>query len=157
GLAMFVTTSIALEATAQWETQWMWVVIASVSGALLIGLMLRPALLAFRAPPGRVRWNEAPFPALLSIGLAVFFCVSVGMAPGWLYGLLPTELAFQPYAIDRVSAQLELLGGAGLGYLALRAARIAPREEALRVLDVDALYRGPAAGAGRWISVVLMR
>jgi hypothetical protein len=34
---------------------------------------------------------------------------------------------------------------------------LAPREKALRVLDVDALYRGPAAGAGRWFGVVLLR
>ena len=27
----------------------------------------------------------------------------------------------------------------------------------MRLLDVDAIYRGPAAGAGRWVGVVLLR
>jgi multicomponent Na+:H+ antiporter subunit D len=87
----------------------------------------------------------------------VFFCVSVGVAPGWLYGLLPAEPAFPPYEIGRTAPQLELLGAAGVAYIALRAFKLAPREGALRLLDVDALYRGPAAGTGRWVGVVLLR
>jgi multicomponent Na+:H+ antiporter subunit D len=157
GLALYVTTSIALEATAQWEVQYAWIIIASVPPMLLMSLMLRPASLAFRAPPLRVQIHEAPFPMLLSIGLALFFCVSVGMAPAWLYGLLPTELTFEPYAIDRVAPQLELLGAAGVTFLVLRALSVTPAERPLRMLDVDALYRGPASGAARWVGVVLMR
>ncbi len=157
GLATYVTTSIALEATAQWELQWSGIIIACVSAALFIALVLRPAMLAYRSPPSRPPIHEAPFPMLLGIGLAVFFCVAVGIAPAWLYGLLPTELAFQPYAIDRVAPQLELLGAAGLAYLLLRVTKLAPAEQTLRVLDADALYRGPAASAGRWIGVVLLR
>lgn len=157
GLALYITTSIALEATTQWETQVAWAIIASIPAALLLSLMMRPALLAFRAPPGRVPIHEAPFPMLLSIGLALFFCVSVGMAPGWLYGLLPTELTFEPYAIDRVAPQLELLGAAGLTFLVLRATGLASVGRPVRVLDVDALYRGPASGAARWVGVVMMR
>lgn len=157
GLATYVTTSIALEATSQWELQWASIIIAGVSAMLMLALMLRPALLAFRGIPKPTPIYEAPFPMLLSTGLAVFFCVAVGVAPGWLYGLLPTELAFQPYAVERVAPQLELLGMAGVGYLALYAAKLSPAERHLRLLDVDALYRGPAAGAGRWIGVVMLR
>jgi multicomponent Na+:H+ antiporter subunit D len=94
---------------------------------------------------------------LLAIALASFFCLSVGMAPGWLYGLLPSELAFRPYEIERAAPQLELLGAAGAAYLALRAVRLTASERTLRLLDVDAIYRGPAAGAGRWVGVVLLR
>lgn len=157
GLALYVTTSIALEATAQWDMQLAWIAIASVPALLFMSLMLRPASLAFRAPPMRIAIHEAPFPMLLSIGLALFFCVSVGMAPAWLYGLLPTELMFEPYAIDRVAPQLELLGATGLAFLLLRAVGLTPAERPLRILDVDALYRGPASGAARWVGVVLMR
>src|SRR5262249_17434477 len=123
----------------------------------LIGLMLRPALLAFRTLPGQAPFREAPFPMLLAIALSAFFCISVGIAPNWLFGLLPANLAFQPYALDRVAPQLELLGGAGLIYLVLMAVKLTPRERALRLLDVDAFYRGPAANAGRWLGVVALR
>jgi hypothetical protein len=50
-----------------------------------------------------------------------------------------------------------MLGAAGIGYLLLRVTKLAPEEQTLRVLDADALYRGPAAGAGRWVGVVLLR
>lgn len=156
GFALYATTTIALEATAEWELEWAWLLMASVSPALLVALMLRPAMTAFRSAQA-APIKEAPFPMLLGAALAVFFCLSVGMAPGWLYGLLPTELSFEPYALDRMAPQLELLGAAGVIYVLLRALRLAPLPRAGTLLDVDAFYRGPAAGAGRWIGVVLLR
>ena len=158
GVATYVTTAIAFEAAAQANRTAPWAIIACVSAALLIALMLRPALQIYRAPPGLVvRNNEAPFPMLLATALAAFFCISIGLAPAWLYGLLPAELAFAPYEIERAAPQLELLGAVGAAYLVLRAFKLTAPERALRVLDVDAIYRGPAAGAGRWIGVVLLR
>lgn len=94
---------------------------------------------------------------LLATALAAFFCISIGLAPGWLYGLLPAELSFRPYEIERTAPQLELLGTAGAIYLMLRAFKLAAPERPLRLLDVDAIYRGPAVGAGRWVGVVLLR
>ena len=157
GLATYITTAIALEASTQWMNEAPWVLTTALSAALLIALMLRPALQAYRAPPGAVQSHEAPFPMLLAIALAMFFCLSVGVAPAWLYGLLPTELAFRPYEIERAAPQLELLGAAGAAYLVARALKGTAPERALRLLDIDAIYRGPAAGAGRWIGVVLLR
>ncbi len=156
GFALYATTAIALEATAQWELEWLWALLAALAPALLIALMLRPSLVVFRSlSPAPMR--EAPFPMLLGGGLAVFFCLSVGLAPGWLYGLLPTELTFAPYALDRVAPQLELLGAAGVAYVLLRAMRLTPAERQTHLLDVDSFYRGPAAGAGRWVGVVMLR
>lgn len=157
GLATYITTAIALEAAAQWITPTPWAITAAISAALLIALMLRPGLQVYRSAPGPVPRNEAPFPMLLATALAAFFCVSIGVAPGWLYGLLPTVLAFRPYEIERVAPHLELLGMAGGAFLALRGLRVFARERSIRLLDVDAIYRGPAASAGRWCGVVLLR
>ena len=57
----------------------------------------------------------------------------------------------------RLAPHLALLGAAGVTLLAARALRLAPAEQHLRLRDVDALYRGPLAGAGRWLGVVLLR
>jgi len=157
GLATYVTTAIALEAAAQWLTPAPFAIVAALAAALLIALMLRPVLQIYRSGPGHVARNEAPFSMLLATAMAAFFCISIGLAPGWLFGLLPTELAFQPYEIERVAPHLELLGMAGVVFLALRSVRLTARERALRILDVDAIYRGPAADAGRWLGVVLLR
>lgn len=157
GLATYVTTAIALEASRQWVNEAPWVITTGLSAALLIALVLRPALQAYRAPPGPAARNEAPFPMLLAIALASFFCLSIGVAPAWLYGLMPAELTFRPYEIERVAPHIELLGAAGAVYLVLRALRLTAPERSLRLLDVDAIYRGPAAGAGRWVGIVLLR
>lgn len=157
GLAAFVTTMLTLEAVVQWRFLAAWIAISAAPALIFVGLMVRPSLLAFRSGQKAASFREAPFPMLLAIGLAEFFCVSVGVAPNWLFGLLPADLAFQPYALERVGPQLELLGGAGVVFLLLRALRVAPAEQALRLLDVDAFYRGPAASAGLWLGVVALR
>lgn len=156
GLALYATQAVALEATAQWELRALWVMIAALPAVLFIGLALRPTLAAHR-PTRAAALNEAPFAMLLGAGLTVFLCVSVGIAPGWLYNLMPAALAFQPFELSRLAPQLELFGVAGVAYLALRLVVPAPKRPPARVLDVDAFYRGPVGGAGRWTGVVLLR
>ncbi|WP_395645346.1 proton-conducting transporter membrane subunit [Terricaulis sp.] len=156
-LSPYISLSVAYEAVAQWETRALWVMIAACSAALFVSLALRPALAANQPSSTSPRLNEAPFTMLLGAIVAAFFCVAVGLAPGWLYGLLPTALDFTPYMFDRVAAQFELLGSAGVAYLILRFLRVAPKEREGRVLDVDAFYRGPMAAAGRWVGVVMLR
>lgn len=156
-LAPYVSLSVALEATAHWETRWLWLLISALSALLAASLALRPALACFQ-PETRSAAHEAPFPMLLGGALALFFCLSVGLTPGWLYRLTPaTGLNFEPYALDRVAPQLELLGAAGAAYLLFHLVGLAPRQESFKLLDLDALYRGPIAGAGRWTGVVMLR
>lgn len=156
GFALYATQTVALEAVAQWELRWLWLCIAATPAVLFVALALRPALAAYRAA-GQGAVEEAPFPMLLGAALATFLCVVIGLAPGWLYDLMPTALRFQPFAIDRMAPQFELLGVAGLIYLALEVLGVAPRALHIRTLDIDALYRGPFADAGRWAGVLLLR
>jgi len=156
GFALYATQTVALESVAQWELRWLWLCIAALPAVLLVSLVLRPALAAYRAS-APVPFSEAPFPMLLGAGLATFLCLSIGLAPGWLYNLMPTALVFQPFAIDRLAPQFELLGVAGLIFLALHAVGAAPKASSIRTLDIDALYRGPFALAGRWAGVLLLR
>ncbi len=158
GLALFAAHAVALEAAAEWELRALWSLIGLASAVLFVALTLRPALAAYQAIAKPKRGIvEAPFSMLLGTVLCVFFCVAIGLAPRWLYDLMPTEVSFQPYAPDRLAEQFALLGVAGLVFLALRAAGLAPRERALRLLDIDALYRGPLAGVGRWLGVLMLR
>jgi multicomponent Na+:H+ antiporter subunit D len=157
GVALHATHAVALEATAEWELRWLWLPIFASPGLVLAGLSLRTALAA-HAPATQPRSiHEAPFSMLLGAGLALFLCGSVGVAPRWLYDLMPTDLSFQPFAIERVAPQLQLLGGAGLGYILLRNLTWEAPARAGRLLDVDSLYRGPLAGAGSWAGVLALR
>lgn len=157
GFALYATQAVALEATAQWELRGLWAMIAGLSGLLFVCLALRPAIEANRPTSGLAVRDEAPFTMLLGAGLAIFLCLSVGLAPRWLYDLMPAELAFRPFDADRVAPQLELLGVAGLAYMAMRLRAAAPKRLPARLLDIDALYRGPMAAAGRWVGVAMLR
>jgi multicomponent Na+:H+ antiporter subunit D len=157
GFALYATQAVALEASAQWDLRGLWALIAGLSGVLFVCLGLAPALAANRPLARYGPRNEAPFTMLLGGGLALFLCVSVGLAPRWLYDLMPADLAFRPFDLDRLAPQLALLGIAGLAFMAVRATAKAQPAQPARLLDIDALYRGPIAAAGRWTGVVMLR
>jgi multicomponent Na+:H+ antiporter subunit D len=159
GAASYATQAVALQATEQWDLRWVWSLIAATPAALFIAFAMRPALVTHRvteAWPSRPA-GETPFPMILGAAMAAFFCFSVGVAPGWLYGLMPTELSFQPFDADQLPPQLELLGAAGIVYIAAWALGIAPKERPMALLDLDSLYRGPVAGIARWSGVLALR
>ena len=157
GFALYATHTVALQATAEWEKLWLWTLIAALPAVLLVSLMLRIVLAAYRPLARPPRMHEAPYSMLLGAGLATFFCISVGLAPRWLYGLMPAELSFDAFAIDRLAPQLELLGVAGLLGVAFRVFGLSPKANFAQLLDIDALYRGPLASAGRWSGVLMLR
>ena len=159
GAASYATHAVALEATEQYDLRWLWAVIAAVPAALFVAFALRPALVAHRVseverarPPG-----ETPYPMVLGTAIAAFFCFSVGIAPGWLYGLMPTELTFQPFDADQLPPHLEMLGAAGALYIVLWSIGMAPRERAIALLDLDSFYRGPVASLAGWSGVLALR
>jgi multicomponent Na+:H+ antiporter subunit D len=157
GFASYVSYAVALTAVAEWEQRILWTLFVINNAALIALLALRPALAAYlpaaKTPPHR----PPPFPMILGMGLSAFFCIAVGFNPHWLYQLTPTEIAFAPYALDRLAPALETVGAAALAYLLLRVLKLAPQERAARLLDMDALYRGPVAGVGRWAGIVMLR
>ncbi|GAM98838.1 monovalent cation/proton antiporter subunit [alpha proteobacterium U9-1i] len=157
GFATYASLAVALEAAAQWETRLIWGLAVIVSAVLFVALALRPALAAYLPASTRSGFREAPFGMVLASTLATFLCVAVGLRPSWLYRLMPTELGFEPFSLDRLAPQLEALGAAGVAYLAFRAFRLSPKDRAVTLMDVDSLYRGPVAGGGRWLGVVLLR
>lgn len=157
GLATYASLAVALEASGQWETRLIWTLAVGTSAALFAALALRPTLAAY-FPVARPRpFHESPYGMLLAIVLAAFLCLAVGLTPSWLFELMPTALGFDAFALDRLAPQLELLGATGVLYLTVRALGLAPRTTPIRLLDVDSLYRGPIAGAGRWTGVVMLR
>ncbi len=155
--ATYASLAVALEALALWETRLMWGLAIAAPAALFLTLALRPTLAAYLRGEKQAQFREAPFGMLLAVVLATFLCVAVGLRPSWLYLLMPTELGFDPFALDRLAPQLEVLGAAGVIYLLARAFALTPRDRSIALLDVDSLYRGPLAGAGRWCGVVLLR
>jgi multicomponent Na+:H+ antiporter subunit D len=158
GLAMYASAAVAIETSAAWEQRWLWLAIAGLNAACMIAFVTRPSLSMFRVSADYKRVHEAPFSAWLASALAAFFCITVGLAPAWLYQLTPpTPLVFDPFAADMLGPQLELLGSAAALSAALTLIALAPRRLPTHVRDIDLLYRGPAAALGRWAGSVLLR
>jgi multicomponent Na+:H+ antiporter subunit D len=156
GTALFATLAVTLDALARWETNWLWVIAIVIAPVFFVGLALRPAFAGATVGAQRAR-NEAPFAMLLGSAVASFFCISIGMAPGWLYAFLPSEMTYQPLSLIHLASQLEVLGAAGLSYAVVWALGLAPRETALRLWDVDAFYRGPLSSLARWVGIIMLR
>jgi multicomponent Na+:H+ antiporter subunit D len=153
-LVLFAAHAVALDASAEWELRILWALISGASAVLFVSLAVRPALALYRPGGRKTAIQEAPFAMLQAMAVSSFFCIAIGVAPGWLYNLLPSELAFRPYALDRLAQQVEVLGFAGAVFLLIGGARPpAPS----RLLDMDALYSGPVAAAGRWLGVMMLR
>jgi multicomponent Na+:H+ antiporter subunit D len=157
GLASYVSLAVAREASGVWEFRYLWLLVMMCAGGLGVALALRPTLAAHVAAEKPLRFREAPFPMLLAAGLIGFFCLAIGLNPEWLYRLTPTELTFAPYTLSQLAPMAGLLGGAGVAYLSLRAIGLAPKEQEIHLRELDAFYRGPVTGAGRWVGVVLLR
>jgi len=157
GLVLFASQAASLEATARWDLRWLWLLVWASPAVLLVSLLLRPALAAY-TPLREVRpIREAPFSMLLGAGLALFLCFAVGLAPRWLFDLMPADVGFQPFELDRITPQLQLLGATGIVFILLRATRVVAKEQGVDLLDIDAMYRGPLAQAGRWAGVLALR
>ncbi len=155
GFALYATHAVALEALAQLDIVWLWGLAAALPGVVLVALVVRPALTLFGGAQASPQ-PRGPFGFFLGATLACFFCLSVGLAPRWLYELMPAQLAFAPFAADRIGPHLELMGAAGAVYLTARAFGLAAAPGA-RLLDVDSFYRGPVANAARWAGILLLR
>src|SRR6185295_11382968 len=114
GTAMFATLTVTLDAVARWDTNWLWLAAVAIPPAFLVSFALRPAFAAAvrTARPS----GEAPFSMLLGAAVACFFCISIGIAAGWLYAFLPSEMTYQPLSLSHLALQMEVLGAAGLTY-----------------------------------------
>ena len=156
GTALFGTLAVALDALARWETNWLWAACLVIAPIFFASLALKPAFAGAAEGAQRAR-NEAPFAMLLGSAVASFFCISIGIAPGWLYAFLPSEMTYQPLSLSHFALQLEVLGAAGLSYAVVWALGLAPRETARRLWDVDAFYRGPLSSLARWVGIIMLR
>ncbi len=156
GFASFATHAVALDALAQQPVA-IRILVSAIPAVLLACLAIAPAWTAFRAVARAPARHETSFSLLLSASLSLFFSLSVGLAPSWLYDLMPSQLSYAPYALDRLGAALQASGAAAFCATCLYAVGVWPKPVAKDLLDIDALYRGPLAASARWLGVVGLR
>jgi formate hydrogenlyase subunit 3/multisubunit Na+/H+ antiporter MnhD subunit len=156
GFAGFATYAVALDALASQHVA-IRILAHAAPGVLLACLAVAPALVAFRAVAGKQARVQTSFSLVLAASLSLFFSLTVGLAPSWLYNLMPSQFSYAPYALDRLGSALQVSGAAALCVTCLYAMGLWPKPSAQTLLDVDALYRGPVSATARWLGVVSLR
>ena len=115
-----------------------------------------PYFTFFSHDSGR-RVKEAPWNMLVAMGLASALCIFLAFPWGgyqMLYSLMPYEANYQPYTVDHVVFQLQLLFAAISAFCLLKKFKLYPAERRAEILDFDWTYRKLGLGIVRWIGAM---
>ena len=77
----------------------------------------------------------------VAMALAAVICIGIGVAPGFLYEILPHSMDYAPYTVPHVVNQLQLLLLAALAFTVLIRTGLYPPEIRSVNLDADVVYR----------------
>ena len=118
-----------------------------------------PYFTFFSHDSGR-RVKEAPWNMLVAMGLASALCIFLAFPWGgyqMLYSLMPYEANYQPYTVDHVVFQLQLLFAAISAFCVLKKLKLYPAEKRAEILDFDWSYRKLGLGIVQWIGAMWTR
>ncbi len=115
--------------------------LAAVGTFLSVGIKL-PYYIFFGEDKG-VECSDPPKNMVIAMLIAAFFCIFIGVAPGWLYDMLPFPVDYHPYSAYHISETVQILAFTALGFYLLRK-KMAPK--AKLNLDIDLFYRRGLAG-----------
>jgi multicomponent Na+:H+ antiporter subunit D len=157
-------SAVAAESAANPAMIAVWLMLLFASAGVLEHAGIKVPYFAFFGHDSGKRVKEAPFNMLLAMGMAAFLCIVIGLPaliPGfgyaWLYGLLPYPIeaaSHQPFTLDHVLTQLQLLVLAVFAFILIRRLGLYPAERPGTILDTDWFYRRAGYGAVRWIDTV---
>jgi multicomponent Na+:H+ antiporter subunit D len=137
----FVTKSLVLGETAQAGHWVVWAGLVFASAAVLSHSGIKIPFFMFFAHDSGKRPKEAPTHMLWAMGIAAAFSIGIGVVPAPLYAILPFPVDYEPYTMNHVVAQLQLLLFALLAFAFLMRTGIHPPEVRAINLDFDWTYR----------------
>jgi multicomponent Na+:H+ antiporter subunit D len=137
----FVTKSMVISAAMDGGHFWIWIALLFASAGVFHHAGIKIPYFAFFAHDSGKRCQEAPLNMLIAMATSAALCIGIGSFPDEFYALLPYKAEFQPYRIDHVTAQIQLLFWSALAFTVLMRSGIYPPELASTNLDVDWFYR----------------
>ena len=144
----FVSKSLILTATAEQGYLVPWLILLFASAGVFHHSGIKIPFFAFFAHDSGIRVREAPWNMLAAMAIAAFLCIGIGVFPAPLYALLPYPVDYQPYTVEHVITQYQLLLFSALAFTWLMRTGLYPPELRSVNLDFDWLYRrlGPLLG-----------
>jgi multicomponent Na+:H+ antiporter subunit D len=137
----FVTKSMVITAAMDGGYFWTWIILLFASAGVFHHAGIKIPYFAFFAHDSGKRCAEAPINMLAAMAVTAVLCIGIGTFPGAFYALLPFKADYQPYSLDHVVAQLQLLLWSALAFTLLMRTGIYPPELRSTNLDSDWFYR----------------
>ena len=145
----FVSKSMILSAAGQGAYLLTWITLLFASAGVFHHSGIKIPYFAFFGHDSGKRCKEAPANMLVAMGIAALLCVGIGVMPAPLYAILPYPVAYEPYTVSHVLAQLQLLMFSALAFSILMWTHVYPPELRAINLDVDWLWRVAAMSMWR--------
>jgi multicomponent Na+:H+ antiporter subunit D len=148
----FVSKTMVVEAAAVDHRAWIWLLLSMASAGTFLHTGLKLPYFTFLGQDAGLRPKEAPWNMLVAMGIAAFFCVFIGVNPGWLYQFMPTPVEYNAYSAGHLFWELQLLLFTGLGFF-LMLKQLGG--EAKLSVDTDWVYRKAGPALVRGVSAVV--
>ena len=137
----FATKSMIIAAAAEEHRTALWLMLLFASAGVFHHAGIKIPYFAFFAHDRGHRVREAPLNMRVAMGLAAAASMAIGLAPGWLYAMLPYHVDYVPFTAPHVINQLQLLLLASLAFTLLIRTGLYPPELRSVNLDFDVVYR----------------
>jgi multicomponent Na+:H+ antiporter subunit D len=137
----FVTKSLILEAVADEHRTVVWLLLLFASAGVFHHAGIKIPFFAFFAHDAGHRVREAPLNMRIAMVLGAAISITIGVAPGLMYGLLPFPVDYVPYTTSHVINQVQLLTLAAMAFTVLMRTGLYPPELRSVNLDADVVYR----------------
>lgn len=137
----FVSKSMVMSAAIEEGYDWIWLMLLFSAAGVFHHAGIKIPYFAFFAHDSGIRVSDPPLNMQAAMLLASALCVTIGVFPSLLYGLLPYDTGYNPYDATHVLTQTQLLFFSAAAFVWLNLRNMYPPELRSTNLDVDWFYR----------------
>ena len=134
----FVTKSLETQAAANEGMLLVWLLLLAASAGVFLHAGIKFPWFVFFQKDSGLRPPDPPASLRYAMWLFSFLCIAIGLYPYPLYAILPYPVDYQPYTVEHVVTQLQLLLFAGFAFFVM----LKQMRRTLTIsLDFDWFYR----------------
>jgi multicomponent Na+:H+ antiporter subunit D len=150
----FVSKTMIIEAAAVDGRGAVFLLMTLAGVGTFMSTTLKLPWYTFMGRDSGLRPAEAPLNMRIAMGIAALLCFVIGIAPGWLYALLPYPVEYDAYTAGHLIKEMQLLLFTGLGFF-LFLGVLGGKDR--MSLDIDWFYRVPGRLALDRLTGVIQR
>ncbi|MEJ2309274.1 MAG: Na(+)/H(+) antiporter subunit D [Gammaproteobacteria bacterium] len=134
----FVTKSLETQAAASEGMLLVWLLLLAASAGVFLHAGIKFPWFVFFQKDSGLRPPDPPASMRYAMWLFSFLCIAIGLYPASLYAILPYPVDFEPYTVDHLVTQFQLLLFAGFAFFVM----LKQMRRTLTIsLDFDWFYR----------------